>query len=488
MEDMPMPALSQAQTDELKRYFPAIFAKAETDRDIAAALQNAAAALASGGISWAGLNQIMHFCSQPGMSEGFYRYYFLGPRTATQSPPYSRHPYRVQLVSGVIEYEPRAESVHIGSFQQFAWGIRRFIYDAMLWWGNFRQAYEDLCLLDERAIADLFAAKRVDTERLIRRGAVAGPEDIAYDLRYLTSEIASHSLEGRSRPEEIPQICLAVEAFREVAESGPVTPEVLRERARMRASATGQLALFDLMYEDASRPVTCEDDVVRLYDAQVTNAPKVREQALRNTRTYLSICSDLDVYVATSMRSRADFEDVAKTCADIFGAECLKSYGLRYFDPTQSVAQYHEDKGIIECLMVKMCKVLVYFAQHKESLGKVSEYAMALSLGKPVIILCPDDPRGSEIFTFYRDRHPLLRLIEFESGIVNGAMVTQSVAEVVELLARVFANNMQYDLDIRQDTRKYFLLRERRTRSTVRVITEDRMLTEAFWNNYRQAY
>ena len=64
--------------------------------------------------------------------------------------------------------------------------------------------------------------------------------------------------------------------------------------------------------------------------------------------------------------------------------------------------------------MVKTAKVVLYFAQHKESLGKVSEYAMALSLGKPVIILCPDDPRGREIYDFYRDSHPLTRLVEFK--------------------------------------------------------------------------
>src|SRR5204863_2911760 len=108
-------------------------------------------------------------------------------------------------------------------------------------------------------------------------------------------------------------------------------------------------------------------------------------------------------------------------------------------------AEHHEDKGIIECLMVKTAKVVLYFAQYKESLGKVSEYAMGLSLGKPVIILCPADPRGQEVFRFYRDSHPLTRLIEFKSGIVNGAMVTYKTEEVVQLLVRVFSNSMEYD-------------------------------------------
>ena len=75
----------------------------------------------------------------------------------------------------------------------------------------------------------------------------------------------------------------------------------------------------------------------------------------------------------------------------------MNKYNVRYSDPTLSAAEHHEDKGIIECLMVKMAKIVLYFAQHKESLGKASEYAMALSLGKPVIILCPDDARAHEL-------------------------------------------------------------------------------------------
>lgn len=175
---------------------------------------------------------------------------------------------------------------------------------------------------------------------------------------------------------------------------------------------------------------------------------------------------------------------MARACEIIFRDERLKKYNIRYFDPTLSAANYHEDKGIIECLMVKTAKVLIYFAQHKESLGKISEYAMALSLGKPVIILCPEDARGAEVFQFYRDKHPLCRLIEFETGIANGAIVTDQLSLVPVLLERIFSNSMEYDLALKPNTKAYYLLKERLTQSTVRVVTDDRFLTEAFWNNY----
>ena len=113
---------------------------------------------------------------------------------------------------------------------------------------------------------------------------------------------------------------------------------------------------------------------------------------------------------------------------------------------------------------------------------------MGLSLGKPVIILCPGDTRGMEIFRFYRDSHPLTRLIEFGSGIVNGAIVTHRANEVVQLLERILTNTMEYDLLKKPGTVGYLLLKERLTQSTVRVMTDNRLLTETFWNNYHRTY
>jgi len=188
--------------------------------------------------------------------------------------------------------------------------------------------------------------------------------------------------------------------------------------------------------------------------------------------------NDLDVYVATSMRSRLDFRAMADVCDTIFSDNRLKGLQLRYFDPTLSAAGSHEDKGIIECLMVKCAKVLVYCAGEKESYGKDAEAAMALSLGKPVIFYCDQAQRKR----FYRDVHPLSRLIEFATGVVVGAMVTDSLDQVSELIYRIFENQMKYQLE--QGKPGYLKLKECLTTSVVRLQTNDRMLAETFWNHY----
>ncbi len=206
----------------------------------------------------------------------------------------------------------------------------------------------------------------------------------------------------------------------------------------------------------------------------------MREVALYNTQQYLSVLSELDVYVATSMRTREDFRKMADTCQTIFSSPELKKMHLRHFDPTLSAAAGHEDKGLIECLMVKCAKVLVYCAGEKESYGKDAEAAMALSLGKPVIFYSDQEQRSR----FYRDVHPLSRLIEFETGVAVGAMVTDSPEEVSQLLCRIFQNRMEYRLE--QPKRGFLRLKEKLTDSVVRLQTDDQLLSEAFWNHYHR--
>lgn len=77
---------------------------------------------------------------------------------------------------------------------------------------------------------------------------------------------------------------------------------------------------------------------------------------------------------------------------------------------------------------------------------------------------------------------PLSRLIEFETGNAVGAVVTDQLADVSELLRRIFQNEMEYELE--HPKKGYLRLREKLTDSVVRLQTNDRMLAETFWNHY----
>ena len=128
--------------------------------------------------------------------------------------------------------------------------------------------------------------------------------------------------------------------------------------------------------------------------------------------------------------------------------------------------------------MVKCAKALVYCAGERDSYGKDAEAAMALSLGKPVIFYCDQEQKRR----FFRDIHPLSRLIEFKTGVAVGAIATDSKKEVATLLFRMFQNVMEYELD--HSKPNYLRLKEKLTGSIIRLQTSDQMLSETFWNHY----
>ncbi len=415
------------------------------------------------------LNQLLVFGHEAPVSDDFFRYYWL------ESP--AEHPYPVTARPGFDEQWIKANA--ITSLSHLEWGLYRLFTDALLYFGNVRTAFRKLRALTQSELRDFFRQQRFDTPTIKQRGPALPLQAIPKDDRYLISEMACKSFGDLSESEgEMRQAVLAAYEQHLDKGGGPVT---------FRQLITGQLPEYysfrqqefifsaDDLLDDS---IGSKADFDAKFDAVANKFFATREAALSNTRYYLSMVSDLDVYVATSMRNRQDFRNMATFCDQVFGDGSLKELQLRYFDPTLSAAAGHEDKGLIECLMVKCAKVLVYCAGEKDSYGKDAEAAMALSLGKPVIFYCDQEQKGR----FYREVHPLSRLIEFDTGVAVGAMVTDSVDDVKTLLYRLFENKMEYCIE--QPKPGYLRLKEALTDSVVRLQTSDRMLAETFWNHY----
>jgi len=332
-------------------------------------------------------------------------------------------------------------------------------------------------------LSSYFSKRRFDTQLIKDRGPSLPLVPIPRDDRFLISEMACKSY--GDYPESPGQLKDAlVMAWREHGGRGgaQISIRSLLEGDFIKNQFPERQGEFIFSADDVLEDlIESEEDIDSKYQEAAAKFFRAREAGLNNTRMYLSMVGDLDVYVATSMRTREDFRDMARTCDTIFSDKKLVDLNLRHFDPTLSAAEGHEDKGLIECLMVKCSKVLVYCAGERESYGKDAEAAMALSLGKPVIFYCNTESRQR----FYRDVHPLSRLIEFETGVAVGAMVTDDLSEVVELLYRIFENKMEYELD--QLKPNYLRLKESLTDSVVRLQTSDVMLSETFWNYYHNS-
>jgi len=415
------------------------------------------------------LNQLLVFGNEAPVSDDFFRYYWL------EAP--SEHPYPVSKLPGFLE--PWLNSNTIQSLEHLKWGLYRLFTDGLLYFGNVRTAYRNLRDLTRTELAAFFTRKRFDTAAIKQRGPALPMKAIAKNDRYLISEMACKSFGDRPEtPGEMRNALLqAYQAHIAKGGRGITWRELISAQLPATYSSRQDEFLFssDEIIEDT---ITSQTDFDTKIDKVAKTFFAARDAALTNTRYYLSMVSELDVYVATSMRNRQDFRNMATFCEKVFGDEKLKDLQLRYFDPTLSAAAGHEDKGLIECLMVKCARVLVYSAGEKESYGKDAEAAMALSLGKPVVFYCDQEKRSR----FYRDVHPLSRLIEFDTGVAVGAMVTDSVGDVTALLHRLFENKMEYELE--QLKPGHLRLKETLTQSVVRVQTSDRMLAETFWNHY----
>ncbi len=418
------------------------------------------------------LNQLLVLGHQASVSTGFFTYYWL------ECP--HQHPYQVDHYDA---FDPAwiDKTDAIITLAHLQWGLHRLFTDGLLYFGNVRAAYRALRILSRTELETFFQNKRFDTEAITQRGQALPLREVPQDDRYLISEMACKSF-GDTPDDEGDMRHVLKQAYSSRTESSrrSVTFRQLISDNLPPAHEDRQSEFEFAMDDILDQSIESEQDFDTKFGQAADKFFAARKEALANTEHYLSMANDLDVYVATSMRKREDFREMARFCTDVFDHKSLVDLHLRYFDPTLSAALGHEDKGLIECLMVKCSKVLVYCAGKSDSYGKDAEAAMALSLGKPVIFYCDQEKRRR----FYQDVHPLSRLIEFETGVSVGAMVTDSIDDVRELLRRLVRNEMEYNLEHHPSRPKYLRIKERLTESVVRVQTDNQMLTETFWNHY----
>lgn len=415
-------------------------------------------------------NQLLALSQQPPVSRAFFDYYWC-------SAPV--HPYRVEEIVGFDQSYTKFD--RIVCIEQLSWGLYRLYVDALLFFGTIRNGFNELRTKSEAALTDFFKSRMFDTDQLVARGEAIAPVPIPMDDRYLIGELACKSFEPPDSGVDIWHVLYGAWIEHRARSVERITYKELLQRACVRPEYNGRQAEFEFATDELLDEVVVDEAHLRVkFDGVKYRFDHARQAALRNTDLYLSMADDLDVYVATSMRTREQFREMAKTCEAIFHDSSIKAYNLRYFDPTLSAARGHEDKGLIECLMVKCSKVLIYMAGTGDSYGKDVEAAMALSQGKPVIFYCDAENRRK----IFQDLHPLSRLVDFTSGVAVGLMATSNLKDVILLLHRIFGNRMRYALEHKRPG--YFRLVEPLTNSIIRVQTDDRRLRETFWNLYHK--
>lgn len=415
------------------------------------------------------LDQLLILHQQKNVSDDFFRYYWLTIPT--------NHFYKVDSPKDFI---PDADE-NIASVEQLKWGFNRIFIDCILMFGNIPRGYDVLSHLTLEQLQQQFDRFKIDTKQIKDRGRTLNFEEIEKGDRYLISEMACKTLAAPENKEDF--IRFVVESYKKAVVAGVKSPrfkDILEGKYDPTASEDRQLNIF-ASGETTSSFIDSEEEAVKKAEELAERFLVAHQKALINTKRYLSLCNDLDVYVATSMRTKQHFMEMADFCENVFTQLKANGVVLRYFDPTISAADTHEDKGLIECLMVKSAHILIYSSGDRDSYGKDAEAAMALSMGKPTIFYCPDEGKRAK---FFRDVHPLSRLVNFQTGVASGVVVCATDAEVAEILERIVENKMCYKLMQKQNLPGFYLLQECLTKSVVRVQTNNQLLSTAFWNHY----
>jgi transcriptional regulator with XRE-family HTH domain len=332
----------------------------------------------------------------------------------------------------------------------FAEKISLYLHDAVHLFSTLREAYRVLNTVQdvEAILAPLKPHGIYDyTNRISWEGVIEEiPNDRLMDLGYVSAAQVSEETKQRQ----------ALKTFleglaKDARKTGGFDLERISEKTRRRMDSLLQKfdsiitqGLFsplfapdaDLLEREAARLAPkSEVEVARIGDTQRT--------AQRNLAQYLS-ADYMDVYVATSMRTNADFVSVNQFVNTLFQSPEVSHLKLRYFNPTQSWIDDRVAKGLVEALMLRRAAATIYMAQKGDTFGKDSEASVSLGQGRPVIVYVPklfiENLDVDTELLFQRDRADLVELLEEEDK-----EQTEDIDESVDdeaLVARILTSRL----------------------------------------------
>lgn len=352
-----------------------------------------------------------------------------------------------------------------------------------------------------RDVCEAMACTQADPEQILngflRRLAQTLPlVDLFADFPFLISALLRIVREQRDPGQALGSSPSGAEACRLITQLNDdigsyLAPlEELARRIRPVDDGTRPMAIGDIKKFTASQP----------YE-------ELKLTAMDNCRRY-EVLDHLDLYIATSMRSLNDFQEVRRFVQNVVNRlpGDLRS-SLRYFDPTICDPGNRVDKGLLEALMLKRARCVVYYAGISDTFGKDSEAASALAQGKPVIVFVPKATAGTlvgmEKDGIYQKRaelfgvfHPLGLQVDLDTGVAHGVIVVRTEQGCAKAVEDIFNNRILAESEIEEDpgigsgdkrwagAALVYRPDPENPKSWIRVVTKDDVLSRAFWNFY----
>lgn len=259
-------------------------------------------------------------------------------------------------------------SDEVKSINDLKKGITNFRGIALLCYGNIKFAFRKLSQMDSKQLETILGY------------CMTKPEKIMEEYQNRSKELVSIKKIDKDKTWYLGEI------------TGTLVGEEIKESTRIINELKKSGSKPDKIFSDFIERLSVIDDQIH---------PN-QEKGLNNTYVYLT-WDYMDVYFATSMRNKWEYEDTFDTINCLFENEKLNTLNLRYFDPTQSFCTNPRDKGLLESLMLKRTSCAIYLAQENDTMGKDSELAIMLAQGKPVIAYVPkyDPERYAEKISKY---------------------------------------------------------------------------------------
>lgn len=380
----------------------------------------------------------------------------------------------------------------IQTVEQFEQAVERYRIKAMWLFGNFAYGYKRIATSDKNIFESLIRkTEPIPPSSYEDRPDFQEIEEIPVNDLPLLGYISAAETRDLDMATQVVEALLSDPAALGTALSnlGPekqtMTSNVLRKHGILSSSEGVEGLPFE-------RLKTIAKEISGIYEPLKHRQDKAIVVGKRNTNRYLTM-PNLDVYVATSMRYPEDFIDQHKFIRAVFDDPQVKPLKLRYFDPTLSYVDDRISKGLVEMLMLQRAKVTIYNAGAEDTLGKDSELAATLAQGKAVIVYVPSHQKivklrdGREVdldkrAAQFKVGHPLGLQINIRTGVAHGIIVVRSPEQCARMLRKVMLHERTFTI---RHEMGIFLLEETETGSVLRVVSDDPLLTHAFWTYFR---
>lgn len=280
------------------------------------------------------------------------------------------------------------------SIETFQKSVREFQRVAIRVYGSFRFAFKRLRSGSREQIQSQLSpleekSEDTFTQRRPFDSIQELPPDRLDDLGYISAErVKRESKERHELSGKLLELAKLVREDAKTALEKSGAKRINRIQSLLRKFESKIETSDNLFYKITADALEAEAKRLAPEDRDLARIEATQETGLRNLTAYLTE-PFMDVYVATSMRTHADFVSANGFIKSLFADPTVSHLNLRYFNPTQSWVEDRVAKGLVEALMLRRSRLTVYMAQKGDTFGKDSEASVALGQGKAVVVYVP---------------------------------------------------------------------------------------------------